>query len=563
MTRKIGTLGQLLQQALVKAGNESSNGVAVQSASEPETGGMQAVMAMAEPQALVSRTKRVVVFKKRRLPAPAAPAAPQAAVVAPSAKAPPRSAPVAAAPEPPVRPKPDYVLTIRAGAAVKWLPMGSMQVPLMTGHVLAGRALQIAQNPQDDAELCIGLDFGTSSVKAVVTDKVTNVSYAVPFREAEGLASYLLPCSLERDGVVVRDLKLALLEDIHSDERMADVVAFLAVVIRHIRGWLFAVHGTTYARSNIIWKLCLGLPVASMKERAVVDAYRRLGFAAWIAAGCDAEALSEDVVRSCLDRVGGMNLDSDAAIDEAEVELALAPEVAAQIHGFVSSGAYDPQGQNTYLMVDVGAGTVDASVFRIERQGGRDRFIAYSATVERNGVMCLHRARMHWWADALRARKASRKELQDWVEQSCLLTDTELPLPDQLTGYFTGVSVTFQDRSHDPDQRFYSAIHLQVGNKTYARLKLENILPDGQLKDMPMILCGGGRRLKFYSRLEESMAASSGYSWFSTRPFRMKLPEHLLAPGVKQTDYDRLSVAYGLSRLSLREVVTEVPPMFQ
>jgi hypothetical protein len=423
--------------------------------------------------------------------------------------------------------------------------------------------MQIASNPRDDAELSIGLDFGTSSVKVVVTDRVTNVSYAVPFREAGGVAGYLLPCTLERDGAVLRDLKLGLLEDIHSAERMADAVAFLAVVIRHIRGWLFSAHGSTYARSNIFWRLCLGLPMANMKERAVVDAYRRLGFAAWIAAGCEAEVLSAAIVRSCLERVDGMDLESEAAIDEAEVEVALAPEVAAQIYGFVSSGAYDPHGQNIYLMVDVGAGTVDAAVFHIQRQSGRDRFVAYSSTVERNGVMCLHRARMRWWADALQAMEKPHEELLAWVEQSGAMTDTELPLPERLDGYFDGVSLAFRDKAHDPDRQFYGVTKAQVGNRTYARLKSENILPDRQLKDMPLILCGGGRRLKFYSQLEASLAASSGCSWFSTRPFPLKRPDHLLAPGVKQKNYDRLSVAYGLSRLSLREVVTEVPPLFQ
>ncbi|WP_375739321.1 hypothetical protein [Pseudomonas boanensis] len=465
---------------------------------------------------------------------------------------------------PPVKqpvPAPPYSLKMGPEVSLIWCPSNANPVPALAEFAWTGRALQLAENASEDAELTIGLDFGTSSVKAVITDKAKNISYAVPFRDGVGVGSYLLPSTLKKGEQQIHDLKMALLSNPGSQHCQENVVEFLARVIRHVRGWLFVTHGKVYQRSYILWGLSIGLPVASMREKPIVELYKVLGYAAWLAAGSSELVISRETIWNALERAKQLDPGSDEAIDEAGVEIALAPEVAAQIHGFVSSGAYDPHGQNIFLMVDIGAGTLDASVFRIERQGGRDRFIAFSATVEPNGVMCWHRRRMQWWQQALESNAPERADLLEGIQRIALDTGTESPVPDELTGYFNGLDVQFCDQSAHPDRVFYRKASEQVGYQTYARLKIDHLLPEHQMAGMPMILCGGGKRLPFYSKLERSMSRSSGYPWFGTRPFPLQKPARLRAPGLKAAEYDRLSVAYGLSRINLKEVVTDVPPM--
>lgn len=559
---KVGTLGELLKKAYQEAGTDlpstpaltervSANGKrkpgkpintspdsrASRSPSQTRNQAPVGETRTKPPTKRAVQAEKPMMLKAARVPDPSAPVATRAVQM------------------------PEYQLSVGTECVLTWPPVYEDSRRTLTDYVPLGRALQFHESTDEDAELTIGLDFGTSSVKVVVTDKAKNVSYAVPFREGSGVGGYLLPCTLNKGEQVIHDLKMALLSDPDSDQCQENVVEFLAQVIRHVRGWLFATHGKVYERSYILWGLSIGLPVASMREQRVATIYKILGYAAWLAAGSCEEVLSSGTIRHALERAKQLDPDSDEAIDEAGVEIALAPEVAAQIHGFVSSGAYDPHGQNIYLMVDIGAGTLDASVFRIERSGGRDRFIAFSATVEPNGTMCLHRRRMQWLYQALESQAPERVDLREGIQRIGLLMDAEPPLPASLNGYFSHIDLKFTDQSKDPDRAFYKNAYAQVGSRTYARLKSERLLPEHQMKGMPMIICGGGKRLAFYSKLEKSMSSSQGYSWFGTRAFKLKRPDQLRAPGLKESEYDRISVAYGLSRINLKEMVADVPPM--
>ena len=107
-------------------------------------------------------------------------------------------------------------------------------------------------------QLVIGLDFGTSFSKVVVGE--TRLRYAIPFDAySVGNNPFLLPsclrvlnggeCALGIDGqggVLHDNLKMPLIEGDFSDEVRARAAAFLALVLRHTREWLFKTHGTTY-----------------------------------------------------------------------------------------------------------------------------------------------------------------------------------------------------------------------------------------------------------------------------------------------------------------------------
>ena len=77
----------------------------------------------------------------------------------------------------------------------------------------------------------------------------------------------------------------------------------------------------------------------------------------------------------------------------SSLDVAVVPEIAAQIYGFVVSNSFDKKAANNYLMVDVGAGTVDSSLFHVKPgRGGKWDFEFYTAAVEPLGVTNLHRS---------------------------------------------------------------------------------------------------------------------------------------------------------------------------
>ena len=66
--------------------------------------------------------------------------------------------------------------------------------------------------------------------------------------------------------------------------------------------------------------------------------------------------------------------------------------------------------------------------------------------------------------------------------------------------------------------------------------------------------------MQFYDALTTSMSkAFSSYSWLYATPRAMTPPDDLVIDDIARVDYDRLSMAYGLSRLELGRVLKALP----
>ncbi|GLE84246.1 hypothetical protein VNPA120661_45660 [Pseudomonas aeruginosa] len=463
-----------------------------------------------------------------------------------------------------LRSDPDYSITATAGACVTWHTLQHGQSAPLMEWPLEGYETQLKKST-DEKFLCLGLDFGSSTLKAVISDGERQITYAVPFRDIQGIEGYLLPCrvylgengySLEEQGQAYQDLKLALLANAESLQAQMPVVGFLALALRMIRGWLLSTHGETYSGA-IVWDLAIGLPVASRRDEKTVRLYQLVSTAAWIAS--TERQLTPETIGLALKRAEALCSGAEVECDSEDIEVRVEPEIAAQIYGFVSSGAYDPHASNIYLMVDVGAGTLDASVFRVERMRGqrKDSLVIFRTTVEPHGVMNFHKKRMDWLQSALAQKLPDRQDLRQAVQAISHLTDAEEALPDRVDGYFSGVDVQFKGRSLD--QFFYALVSRQVVQDTYVHVANERLLDRQQMAGMPMFLCGGGSRSGFYAKLKSDLHSARGFSWFGVTPKPLQKPRGLVAPGLHRADYDRLSVAFGLSQLKLDKLVMEVP----
>ena len=459
----------------------------------------------------------------------------------------------------PPSPKPRHSVSVAKDATCALGKRAAKTFPLLSIVEMLGRASQAYVGRFDERrEVVLGLDFGTSCVKVVIGDSALGKSFAVPFCKAEGVGRFLLPSrlcetgksfSLDSGTHVYRDLKLSLLADSENPTLQLRVVAFLALVIRRARGWLLLEHASIYQRTEMVWKLAIGLPAAQHHQTPLSTLFEHLGRAAWTVAD-SASDVTELAIRQIL--AEGARLGAE----DQDLEVSVVPEIAAQIYGFVASNSFDKKAANIYLMADVGAGTVDSSLFRVKPgKGGRWDFEFYTSVVEPNGVSNLHRHRVNWWSDELAKVNAPKNLVAD-LNESKLNTDLQISSPETFYEYFDGVQVSFQAPGETPDAVFFDQrVLTQVQGKTLWRTWKDNLLSRRDLENIPFFMCGGGTRMRYYQALEERTASMPGYSWLKAECWVMGVPDDLQADGLPEEEYDRLSVAYGLSRLEVGKIV--------
>jgi len=484
-------------------------------------------------------------------------------------------------PKPAPSPKPDLTFKVSDDVCLGWNPNElGLNSPLVRDEALGSMLKPPEARSGPARELVVGLDFGTSSTKVVIADRTMNTAYAVPFIDSIGVASYLLPSGLIETpdghyalgGVGKRhaDLKLAMLAALSDEHACARVCGFLALTIRQARAWLFQSRREQYLRADILWTLAIGQPADQAVSERHRQHFEHLGKVAWKLAGSSAAIGVDGALRQWRHR-------AELELDD-ELEVRPMAELSAQIHGFVSSSHFDVRSPNIYLLVDVGAGTVDASLFRVRKdRGGTVSFDFFTHAVEMLGAANLNRLRLNWWQARLRelARKVDPnnerlstriESTTDELERMKLPTEFLGRYPDSYNGYVKGVEIGFQGGARSPDDAFFLLVRNQVAGKVLYGAWKDGLLAREDIRGMPFYLCGGGGRHSFYAALKSRLQQTEGCSWLNVRPRELVLPTNMNAPGVAHGDYDRLSVAYGLSQLNpgaFDRVVAQKPQVIQ
>lgn len=426
---------------------------------------------------------------------------------------------------------------------------------------IAGDLLGAGKQPRDEVDLIIGLDFGTSTVKAVIRDRFRKQSFAVPFTDAID-NPYLLPSrvyqsggdySLDSGKQARRDIKLLLLscESGSPVGEFNDACGFLALVLRHCRGWLLDEHAALYRGVRINWSLNLGLPAASYENLDTVNLFRRL---AWAAANLAAQQGAEITYENCEEfrrysretlpeylKTGTSRSGFEFEFENVDV----VPEVAAQIFGYVTSSKWDWRDRPMMMLVDIGAGTVDAAFFSYTNFDPRKRRFAFFANdVQPNGAMNLHRERVDWLRRAA-AESQVQADVHDYLAAIKFPTDRTAPLPESVREYLPGYEVAREPGVEDIDEaffrkRYYRQVATCCGDARRAGI------PSIQMVNVPCFVTGGGSRLGIYSRIIEAINGNNTAITLQ-RLALTRISEDLRCPGLREADFDRLSVAYGLS----------------
>lgn len=452
---------------------------------------------------------------------------------------------------------PTIRLTFNGEARVAWHPISTDDSPIRALDDTLGRQTRLGASGGVPREMVMGVDFGTSSTKVVIGDRVLKSAYAVPFLEGVGISQYLLPSRLVEDeeryalhgnACTHRDLKLSMLAYQNDEDHCVRVCAYLALVIRSARAWLFSTHSEQYQNADLLWTLALGQPADQATSNQSLALFKKLGEVAWFLATAPGEINHSSGKRAWRQVCSGKPLEND-------IEVLVMPELTAQIHGFVSSSLFDPQQSNIYLMCDVGAGTVDASVFQVKRTDtGSFSFNFFTHCVEARGVMNLHRHRVAWWVSELENHPQRAGKALDEMEAIRLPTEYSGRIPATFSEYVEGVEAESIGNAPTPDEDYFKSLVHQVKGKVLYRLWKARLLPDQTIKGMPFFLCGGGGRHGFYEQLKLKMQHQPGCSWLEAMPRELTRPSNLRADGLARADYDRLSVAFGLSQLNLESV---------
>jgi len=384
--------------------------------------------------------------------------------------------------------------------------------------------------PTNRKQLIIGLDFGTAFTKVVVSDSVDKI--AIPLRQQEsGIDQYLLPtllwvtndgaCSIDETmGFRCADLKMSLLFSRVSVDAVLKASAYLALVLRKIRFYLLNNKSELYGGYHIDWYINIGVPTDSYHDLEFIDLYKSIIRRAW-GASCKSGDITFDHLKNILKASHDSGGDDDCHINDEAVEVI--PEFVAQVTGYVRSTLRQ---DDLHLLVDVGAGTLDATVFNVHQVEGEDKFPIFAKSVEHLGTRFLTEARLAG---------------SDHDEEGVF--DPYAPLPsNRLAAETLGVSM---QKLKDIDAPFKAKIRKQI----LALLKYtkERRYPESRrwINGLPIFLCGGGGKSEFYKSFFISKDGQIGP--YRTQVRRLPELDDLDVDELDASDFDRLSVAYGLS----------------
>lgn len=245
----------------------------------------------------------------------------------------------------------------------------------------------------------VGVDFGTAFTKVAIRAGVdlVPVAWSALTEDDSETGRYVVPGFVVRapdgefcwrrltEGDIRGNLKLPVIEMAESDECPTATVAYLALVIRYARAFLYrnAEIGRKLVGRSLRWELNIGCPTEPHENPKVVDVFRRIVRTAWLLAAEDRLAEQDVVAAWSL---------ADRAID-LEAEPGVVPEFVAQIAGYLGS----PQvKEGLHALIDIGAATLDVATFNVVLRNDRaspPRIPIFFSAVRRLGTHYLRHNR--------------------------------------------------------------------------------------------------------------------------------------------------------------------------
>ena len=259
--------------------------------------------------------------------------------------------------------------------------INNKNLPEMPAWGEIGKSLQHPAYQGDgiDMTVRIGIDFGSAFTKVAIRAGVdlVLVGWTAVTGGATDTGRHILPglvmrlpngeyCWRHINNADIRsNLKLPLMdENATNNECPADTIAYLALVIRYARAFLYRSKniGDKLASRTLRWELNIGCPTEPHENPAIVNKFRHIARVAWMLAA-DEPLKEQDIISVWNLTDGG---ETDFAI---ETGLATAPgvvpEFVAQIAAYLKSSQIK---EFLHVLIDIGAATLDVATFNIVLQ---------------------------------------------------------------------------------------------------------------------------------------------------------------------------------------------------
>jgi len=427
---------------------------------------------------------------------------------------------------------------------------------------------------QQVVDLTIGFDLGTSCSKISIGDSVLGRQYAVPFNfNHRGIEKYLCPTRFsERNGSVslsptadekiISNLKLRLSDAVENQAATAepelDLAIYVAIVLTQVLAWYEQERANDHRSRTRCWWLSIGFPAKRVDNNPKLhQAYQRF-VAAAIRAVNSGEVINRALVQRCLVD-SNANPDKESQLSSERVNFY--PEIAAQLAGYAVSRN---RVHGPLMLIDVGAGTLDISTL-ILHQRDQEEFCSFQfCEVAQLGAFRMYQ-QLHQALAAISPHTVepmvSIGADQNWrVPESAsqYLRSTAVVTSSMKNGFYSARE-SFADKCLDQALSNFSAF------KRYLDKPFREVgeRPKAFRKNVHIILSGGGSRVAFYRKLFpdqlEEVVLKSGLTLWNHDPAHRRIhgegfhirhlvqPDNFMVSGISSDEFDRLSVAHGLS----------------
>lgn len=406
---------------------------------------------------------------------------------------------------------------------------------------------------REECELVIGFDFGTSTTKIVVHAlNVAGVSRWVvrPVGATGGGVDWLWPSEIfvNLEGVCGlvggagdvrhRNIKMRLMDAAKCDdaasvlEAETVVAGYLALMLRTARTRILETQTELLQTFETLrWSLNMGVPSGSTADPVQEKLFRCAAEAGWNLS-LRPEPLRWTEVAAEVRRRSTSR--SEPELDGGDFEMELVPEVIGGAYGYARS---DARRDGLHLVVDIGAGTVDACLFRLRTLDDEEQWPLLRGRVEPLGVAELYRRRI----EALDGDDVDAFGSFDPLDGSASVPESPWSKDEAPSGIL------------EVDRRMAEEVEGLVGGLIDDAVRRRDPHAREFRKGgvIPVILLGGGSRAEFYRctlrELGDSVARRIGeHRGFERIP--VGVPDNLDLTDPRHSY--RLAVAFGLSHLS-------------
>jgi len=412
-------------------------------------------------------------------------------------------------------------------------------------------------NPKEERDIVIGFDFGTSCTKIVLRDFQRKEAFAIPFdRIASQFSKYLLPTKLyvNTDGSIhfengeteIDGIKVKLIQN--PEEKMFKVtrtgtvatsfdlaVAYIGHVLIHVRNWFKDTKLMEYQHIQINWQLNIGMSSRSYDEIMLCSVMKRVALAGWNLSLLNKNSLFLSDVKTVVEISDLQIKENDYSIDEEQLHpdyVTPIPEIIAEVIGYFRS----PMRKNgMFLIVDVGARTLDISTFIVHESEEEDLYSILVAEVEILGAFILHQNRIE------ACEKITGKNPCKLIS----ICDGISPLPE-IEKYLPKPTRKDMEAFDKVDKNFRDECSRMIRKVIRVTKDIRNPYSRAWSDGFPTFLCGGGAQLSIYQSLFRDIERKLRQSRYSLTFNSQELP---LPRDLKNDDlhFNRMAVAYGLS----------------